>query len=161
MYKRQGNGNGNGNSGNISDAPRPPEGGLLVLTPPGRNPLEPSSSALPASAYPQIDPPAPMPRVTDLDYEYFNKMKPQELRNYAKENFDGMKFPVGITKNDMIKRILSKSREGKQTVISRYTPGEIPKASVPKKSVLQRAERSRRKRHDTPKVPSPIDSGDL
>ena len=124
--------NGNGNGGNT---PQPPPG--LVLIPPGS-----SSSALPASAYPSLDPPAPMP-TSEKDYHDFINMKPNDLRKYAKDNF-GITFPIGTTKNDMIDRILKESKKSpdQQTSV-------IPKASAPKKRQLS----GRKRRIDTPVSP--------
>ena len=138
------NGNGNGNGGNTQPAtessssaaaPQPPPG--LVLIPPGS-----SSSSLPASAYPSLDPPAPMP-TSEKDYHDFINMKPNDLRKYAKDNF-GITFPIGTTKNDMIDRILKESKKSpdQQTSV-------IPKASAPKKRQLS----GRKKRIDTPVSP--------
>ena len=126
------NGNGNGNGGNT---PKSPPG--LVLIPPGS-----SSSSLPASAYPQIDPPAPMP-TSGKEYHDFINMKPNDLRKYAKDNF-GITFPIGTTKNDMIDRILKESKKSpdQQTSV-------IPKASAPKKRQLS----GRKRRIDTPVSP--------
>ena len=142
-------GNGNGNGGNISDA-QPAE---LMLIPPGRNPLEPSSSALPASAYPSLDPPAPyqdihsqipprlVPQINNRTHELLDmlfRMNEEQLREYAKNNV-GLKPRGNTSKDTLIGNI----------VIAQLGPPSAPPMDLLKKEI------KRRRRIDTPIPQSP------
>ena len=152
-----GNGNGNGNSGNISDtlpakeasssalpasaypSLDPPAPAKLVLIPPGRNQLEPSSSS--SSAYPSLNPPAPMPQINNRTHELLDmlfRMNEEELREYAKNNV-GLKPRSNTSKDTLIGNI----------VIAQLGPPSAPPIDLLKKEI------KRRRRIDTPIPQSP------
>ena len=110
-----------------------------MLIPPGRNPLEPSSSS--SSAYPSLNPPAPMPQINNRTHElldYLFGLNEEQLREYAEKKV-GLKPRSNTSKDTLIGNI----------VIAQFGPPSAPPMNLLKKEI------KRRRRIETPIPLSP------